>query len=539
MSDHVTMKTSTEKGVAPSAARVLDAISGSASLPSSNSASQSTYHDGEASPLTSVGGVASQSQQSQPTKISESQQSQGNASLPKGIVQLSEEQQEGVTSIVRTGAPLERRSAVPEAPRSRSPSQSIAGQKRLASGSIKKEADRRASNAMMVANAGIDAAAPSAERIREMASQLSTRLSYAYVKVKHGWETRNLDEVEILAEQEKARVEKSQVAAAKEKTRAAVDRAGEQAAIQAMREMGVASLSRGSSSLSEGQYLQSPGGASELGAGRAGEKRPYNALADVEERLRASFGGVIRSSRTYESFWRDHGSNSTNVSQILEAQRALNASTRVSTSGGIQISATGATSSLNRPASLAPPAPIVPNKTLQDRRRRRMPYRGYHPPPSIPAVGTGNPNAASDLSNMSSSTYASVTFPTTPPPRRTPLHQAAPPSAQTPLLRTPSDKTAMEQDAVETLVSLSSPVHATPQPRQAMYAESTPSTILLTPPPRRSIYPDDDDDDNDGGVDAEEELDRILDTMSSADENHDGDDEDDDDTLDGRDEDST
>ncbi len=369
--------------------------------------------------------------------------------------------------------------------------------------------------------------------IFQLANQLSTRLSYAYVKVKHGWETRSLDEVEILAAQEKAR--------------AAVARAGQTTGPSGSRSAGMTGLSRGSSSLSEGQPLPSPG-PSELGAqrtpsrisddggaGRTGEQRTFGPLAAVEQKLQGAYGAGTTPHRTYESFWRDHGASSTSVSRILEAQRAMNASTRVNISGGsVPAAATGAAASSNRPSPLAPPAPIAPSKTLQDRRRRKVPYRGYHPPPSIPAVRTGHPNGISDLGNMSSTTGTSAAFPTTPPPRRTPQHQQ-PQSARTPLLRTPSDKTAMEQDAVETLVYLSSPVHANPQSRPSMYPRlhGTPSTVQRMPPPRRNIYLDDDDDDD--GVDPEEKLDRMLDAMSSPDEV----DDDDDDGLDSDGEDSS
>ena len=130
-------------------------------------------------------------------------------------------------------------------------------------------------------------------------------------------------------------------------------------------------------------------------------------------------------SRTYESFWRDHGTNS--VSKLLQAQRA----------------ASGVNSDL---APLGPPADIIP---LQQRSRRTHETNGARPAPpsSIPTT--------SALSVSSTSSVQS-TIPATPPQRQ----------GQAPLLRTPSQKAAMEQDAVETLLFMSSPGHSQQQQQQ-------------------------------------------------------------------------
>lgn len=151
------------------AAPVLDAMAGSTSLPSSKSASQSTHCDGEASPLTSVGGMASQSQESQPAKSSEGQQMLGSPSVPKETLPSTAEHRELPASINFTVAPVGRRSPVPVSPTSRSSSQSIAGQKRLASGSIKSDA-RGPSMSTSRADQGVDGEAPSADRIREVSA---------------------------------------------------------------------------------------------------------------------------------------------------------------------------------------------------------------------------------------------------------------------------------------------------------------------------------------------------------------------------------
>ena len=110
-----------------------------------------------------------------------------------------------------------------------------------------------------------------------------------------------------------------------------------------------------------------------------------------------------QSGRTYESFWREHSAS--NTSRFLRNQS--------STEG----------------PSLAPPADIQPRHVRRSHISRAQP----------PALQT------SDQNSFSSSESAPSAMPTTPPQRYTMKP------------RTPSQNLAMEQDAVETLVFMSSP----------------------------------------------------------------------------------
>ncbi|KAI9684403.1 MAG: hypothetical protein M1829_002213 [Trizodia sp. TS-e1964] len=137
--------------------------------------------------------------------------------------------------------------------------------------------------------------------------------------------------------------------------------------------------------------------------------------------------------RTYESFWRDHGSSSSSsannpVSRILQAR-----------------------------ISLAPPADIIPARHP----RRTHSSQRTHPPPSLP-------------------TTTQPRYPTTATTHTTPPHTPAL------LMRTPSQKTAMEQEAVESLIFMSSPgnsAHAHPSLSTAL------SPAQRAPPPSFSSTP--------------------------------------------------
>ncbi len=111
--------------------------------------------------------MPSQSQESQPAKASASQDLYGNASVPKEARQSIADRREGMDDTSLAGGPIERRSPALASSTSRGSSQSMVGQKRLASGSIKIDAGRP-SMSMPLADTGVDPEPPSAERIREV-----------------------------------------------------------------------------------------------------------------------------------------------------------------------------------------------------------------------------------------------------------------------------------------------------------------------------------------------------------------------------------
>jgi hypothetical protein len=119
------------------------------------------------------------------------------------------------------------------------------------------------------------------------------------------------------------------------------------------------------------------------------------------------YSGSDQPSRTYESFWRDHSTN-------LPSQRySSNASPQPS-------------------KSLAPPADIRPTPTS-----RRSGTPKFSKPPTMPAKG-------------SNSSLPSVHSPNPQTPNRGARRE-------NPVIQTPTQKTIQEQDAIETLLFMSSP----------------------------------------------------------------------------------
>ncbi|KAL7268131.1 hypothetical protein RUND412_009259 [Rhizina undulata] len=141
-----------------------------------------------------------------------------------------------------------------------------------------------------------------------------------------------------------------------------------------------------------------------------------------------SSGGGDGGGRTYESFWRTHQANpiATKILQAKAASQALGSSTNTN----FHAPPFAPQQSYAR-AALQPPAPIVP-----DRDRRSY----YHPTRHAPTLTQSTSNL-STYSNYSTASTASM-VPNTPPPA---------PSAVTAAQR------SMEQDAVESLMFLSSP----------------------------------------------------------------------------------
>lgn len=218
------------------------------------------------------------------------------------------------------------------------------------------------------------------------------------------------------------------------------------------------SLSRNSSNLSEAPIAQSslasdqatrPASSTNcvLPEHRSGGSR------DARDGLESPSGPANK--QTYESFWREHGANTKTASQLLDVQRAINASSRPGTS----------VSSSGPPSRLAPSATIVSASTaaatqLPSPRRRKAPSTRRQAP-TLPNIKTAN--GVSDRSTIPSA--GSMHFPVTPPapPSVASSTSRGPGNFRTPAPRTPSEKAAMEQDAVETLLYMSSPGHSHPQ----------------------------------------------------------------------------
>ncbi|KAI5781451.1 hypothetical protein EDC01DRAFT_632729 [Geopyxis carbonaria] len=157
--------------------------------------------------------------------------------------------------------------------------------------------------------------------------------------------------------------------------------------------------------------------------------------------------------RTYESFWREHEPNpiTKKILQAKAASQALGSSTNTPT-GSFNSNA----SSSSHHGNLQPPAQIIP-----DRDRRSYWAPGRQPPTLIHSTST----------HSNASTISMV--PNTPPP---------PPSS------THSTQRTMEQDAVESLMFLSSPGNSQHFPAPPPSASRTHHPHLAPPAPSPRAY---------------------------------------------------
>lgn len=286
------------------------------------------------------------------------------------------------------------------------------------------------------------------------------------VKVQHGWESQSLDEVEVIASQQ----------ASPASLRGPMDH--HLARQSPLATASWSSMSRQSSGLSEYSPFPPFSNANQrtvhgqdsfdvniLRARPTGTARSVNMS-------RSHDGGPLESpssstSRTYESFWRDHGStNAAGSKQLPEGQQG-NSQTTPSVTGGML-------STRQIPSTLAPAVNFIPSAT----RSRHASQRDHE------REGAGNlhqwdsllspMHAPTRISNATSPTNSiSTTIQATSPARpRLSFAESKRPS----LLRTPSqtEKAAMEQDAVETLLYMSSPggsrIHQVPN-NTAVYAQ--------------------------------------------------------------------
>ncbi|KAI9789410.1 MAG: hypothetical protein M1816_006070 [Peltula sp. TS41687] len=429
----------------------------------------------------------------------------------------------------------------------------IAGLKRTASGTIKAtdaSPTKSLTHAATTDGSKTTVTEASGQNINDLTTQLQTRLSYAMLKVQRGWESHSLDEVEALTSQQ----------ASPTSLKGTLDR-------HPLRQspLGAASwtsMSRQSSGLSENSPL-SPFPASQrivhghdsldanhLRSRPTGRAWPVNASE-------SHGGGPLESpssnltSHTYESFRRGQtGTNTASAKRPFEASK---------TSTG------NVSSAQQRPPALAPAVDLIPSTITsshpgQQERERERPDNLHSPI-----------HASSQISSVTSPTNSISTTVQVTPTARPRLSFA---EGKRPLsLRTPSqtEKASMEQDAVETLLYMSTPggnrIHQAPHntPASAQYSQPQtpirqgPSPLSTTAPmfrtpvtPRRTVKPSgissegdnqtkgrvasvigkyptrdrglklmprrptiDEEEDDDG---SDDEIDRMLDAMSSSSE---------------------
>jgi len=218
------------------------------------------------------------------------------------------------------------------------------------------------------------------------------------VKVQNGWQAHSLDEVENLASQQASPISNPSVLHASRQ-------------FQQSPGTSVAASRRGRSGFSQSperntdatmlQYHTEHGN---VASGPGVPTHPYQFTIDKQ------ISTSTKEAPTYESFWRQHSAKPT----------TRYAQEHSSNSSG---------------PSLEPPADIV------SRNSRRSNLQHLQPP----SLYTNN------LSNLSTSSEASARslIPATPPPQK-----------RVTAIRTPSQNAAMEKDAVETLLFMSSPVNS-------------------------------------------------------------------------------
>ncbi|KAH8809160.1 hypothetical protein F5884DRAFT_676578 [Xylogone sp. PMI_703] len=275
---------------------------------------------------------------------------------------------------------------------------STAGHKRTADGQVKTPISPREVPFRRHSRTISNASSIGSNRLGELSSELRTRLSYAMVKVNNGWTSNSIDEVETLASQ--------------------------------------AGSPTSSTSTLHGRRNLTTSPRANIASYQS---RPSNNALHQDFDL---YSRSAPSSRTYESFWRDHSSS--------------NASYFRQSSQGVSISSP-------RPkVSLGPPADIHPNN-----RPRRTDAAGFSKPPNLPGQST------SDMSQYSQKSFNSPTPTPHTPIRRGSTSNNSRFQDRPAGIRTPTQKTIQEQDAIETLLFMSSPGnsgnmnHAFPPPSRS------------------------------------------------------------------------
>lgn len=241
------------------------------------------------------------------------------------------------------------------------------------------------------------------------------------VKVQRGWQDHSLEEVENLASKQAAPIS---IASATHSNRGVVD----------------SSSSNVQSSIARGGALHSPERDTEisrladhalnenLSAALDLPRNPYSSPPTKQTR------GSSNVTPTYESFWRQHATKPTN-------------------GGGAQ------KRTHSKKPSLEPPVNILPRNPRRTSGQRAQ-------PPSLYTKSVSNLSTSSEASSKSF-------VPATPSPQR-----------RTATQRTPSQNAAMEKDAVETLLFMSSPINSGYLPRNGHLPGTPP-----VPSPSRNVAP--------------------------------------------------
>lgn len=239
--------------------------------------------------------------------------------------------------------------------------------------------------------------------VRQLSAQLKTRLSYAMVKVQHGWENRSLSELE-----QSLPMPMSSAPARIPMTPTSTHRASHHAQRASTSSINTAKAYDSPYGEYPRRYAHSPDG--------YGVQSPSSQPGMLRRTISSSSGEgrpASHSPRTYASFWAQHERNP--LPPPRSARHAHHASTSTVTSVT---------------PSLAPPAEVIPSamSTSAMSASRRRSQHGRAPPTLSTSGGLGGPSKAR------------ITTPKTP---------------RQNFLRMPSQQA--EKDAVDTLMFMSSP----------------------------------------------------------------------------------
>ncbi|KAI9752019.1 MAG: hypothetical protein M4579_005792 [Chaenotheca gracillima] len=404
----------------------------------STNPSQSTVAETDPTPPSSSQGRPAQSQESEASWLAQLKQAKDAADATRAIESQPDRKVEGAVESSDQTDPLQDVESAREVV-NRYPTQGAAGSKRTASGEIKSPSSAsptRPHHAIPPLHSR-SVSTEGGQRASELSSQLRARLSYAMVKVQHGWQSRSIDEVESIAASQLSPM--STTSTLRDHWPRAVRSPTDPPS----------SLSRENSGKSSDVQMSSgspeivSSAVGDIANGASGFHRAQHRATEVSPPSSAS-------GRTYESFWRDHGA--TSAVKVLETQRG----------------AAGPPQGNHAPI-LAPPADITP----RNHGRRSSTSNDKHPP----TISTNIPSGTRPLSSSTSLP------PSTPPPDSS--NGSTNGIRRDALIRTPSQKRAMEQDAVETLMFMSNSPGNSQQSRDQLSQQSH----LLSP--RRAAAADD------------------------------------------------
>ncbi|KAK6346789.1 hypothetical protein TWF696_006898 [Orbilia brochopaga] len=325
------------------------------------------------------------------------------------------------------------------------------GSKRTASGAIKAPSTSSSSTSLPATpyqhatQLPPSSASPRAgrERIGELSTQLRSRLSYAMIKMQNGLQGQSFDQVEtFIAEKRQNRLSQSPSIAPAASTTAVPPVLGSPATSQALKRQTSADSYSGGLGISLIPASSAPPVSPRVAQNRLG--RHARTTSDPSAMYLAPAANIA--SQHDPNYWvkpppSPRPSNVRGTPQGSSSQPAQD-----SFASRFQSS----------PRHLAPAAPIRPHAGVTSRHHHTLPARrGKLPPPSLPKTfsNMSNMSSVSNVSNAPTDVLSLVDEPIT-------SSQTSTAAAVRPCTPVRTNTLTMEQDAVESLMFLSSPGHS-------------------------------------------------------------------------------